>query len=51
MKQKSGDTDVDNITDKNETEKIAKYYGAEEIDEKSELEKMKVEKLAIRIGK
>ena len=30
---------------------MAKYYGAEEIDEERELEKMKVEKLAIRLGK
>ena len=30
VKQRSGDTDIDNIIDKNEAKKIAKYYGAGE---------------------
>ena len=36
VKQRSGDTDVDYIKDKNETEKKAKYYQTEGIDEESE---------------
>ena len=50
VKQRSGDTDIDNIIDKNEA-KIAKYNRAEEKDEESELEKINVEKLAIRSEK
>ena len=51
VKQRSGDTDIDNIIDKNEAKKIAKYYGAGEKDKESELEKINVEKLAIRLEK
>ena len=40
VKQRSRDTDIDNIIDKNEAEKIAKYYEAREKDEESELEKI-----------
>ena len=40
VKQRSEDNDIDNIIDKNEAEKIAKYYGAVEEDEESELEKI-----------
>ena len=50
VKQRSGETDIDNIIDKNEA-KIAKYNRAEEKDEESELEKINVEKLAIRSEK
>ena len=51
VKQRSGDTDIDNIIDKNEAKKIAKYYGAGKKDKESELEKINVEKLAIRLEK
>ena len=51
MKQRSGDTNIDNIIDKNEAKKIAKYYGAGEKPEESELEKINFKKLAIRSEK
>ena len=51
VKLRSGDTDIDNTIDKNEAEKIAKYYGAGEKDEESELGKINFEKLAIRSKK
>ena len=41
VKQRSGDTDIDNIIEANEAEKIAKYYGAGRKDEESELENKK----------
>ena len=50
-KQKSGESDVENIKDKNEAEKVARYYGAEELDEEDKLEKIKVEKLGVRLEK
>ena len=40
VKQRSGDTNIDNIMDKNEREKIAKYCRAGEKDEECELEKI-----------
>ena len=45
VKQRSGDTNIDNIIDKNERKKIAQYYGAGEKDEKSELEKINFKSL------
>ena len=38
VKQRSGDTDIDNIIEANEAEKIAKCYGARGKDKESELE-------------
>ena len=37
--------------DKNEAEKIAKYYGTEKMDEEGEIAKIKVENLAVRLEK
>ena len=48
VKHRSGDTDIDNIINKNEAEKIARYYGETGKDKESQLEKKRVEKLAIR---
>ena len=42
---------MENIIEKNEAEKIAKHYGAEEKDVESELEKINFEKLAIKSEK
>lgn len=36
------DTDVDNIRDKNDAEKVARYYGAEEMKKKVTLRKQKL---------
>ena len=41
VKQRSGDTDIDNIIEANEAEKIAKCYGARGKDKESELENKK----------
>ena len=38
-KDNIGDTDVDNIRDKNDAEKVARYYGAEEMKKKVTLRK------------
>ena len=51
VKQRPGNTDINNIIDKNEAEKIAKYYRAWKKDEENELKKMIFKNLAIRLGK
>ena len=51
VKHRSGDTDIDDIINKIEAEKIARDYGERGKDKESELEKKHVEKLAIRSEK
>ena len=51
VKQRSGDTDIGNISDKSEAEKIAKCYIAGKKDEESKLEKINFKELAIRSEK
>ena len=51
VKHRSGETDIDDIINKIEAEKIARYYGERGKDKESELEKKHVEKLAIRSEK
>ena len=46
-KTRWGDIYIDNIIDKNETEKTAKYNGAGGKDEESDLEKINIEKHVI----
>ena len=51
VKPRPWETGIDNIIDKHEVEKIAKYCRAGEKDKQSELEKINVEKLAVRSEK